>query len=82
MRHVYLNPSSHDTTQAQSHMRSFMDKDLRGFIAQMTAMESDHKAQQPHAEGVLDEDVGTEKALALCREWLEQHGEKPEIDHG
>lgn len=83
MRHVYLNPSQFDKTQGHETARKLLRKDPKGFMAQLSAMEKEHrvslrevreKEEAPAPKSSVGlEDVGTESCLALCEAAIKKY---------
>lgn len=82
-RFVYQNEEGHDSARGQGvrNMREFWKKDPKAFVAQMMSLESEHRDRTERAArekqekaGGEEEDLGTEKCVALCVEWLKANG--------
>lgn len=67
-RYVYLNSPRHDTTASHVALRKFLKSDFKGFMAQLAAMEKEHRAwkREKGKDDAVEADPGTRKCLDLA----------------
>lgn len=77
MRRVFQNVPEYDTEPSHCHLRDWLEKDRTGYIRQLNLFEAKHKEyldEQRRAKDEVEVDLGTDRAIALCEEWLRANG--------
>jgi hypothetical protein len=79
MRRVANTESTADRTALQRECRKWLEENRSAFMTKLLDFEK-ALAPKPEAEAAptqaADVDVGTEKCVQLCEEWLRAHGAK------